>query len=236
MYLFGLVGLPIISIIIGYSVFYLVGNYLKYDWYYFISPTIDYSISAYIIILTLLTGIFGNYIYYLHLRLKIRSVRKKYLGVTNKRKRLSKIGGTSSSISFIALIVFCASTYFGYKHLDIRDEIAQNQIEEAIGALNYTKDKIVKFKRENNRWPEQSDKLNSHLNIDQYKYIADIQIIKQLLVVTFKDFDVLPGLAGKSIAYMGYEPTSDPSRILWKCGSLGVPLEHLPNWCKSKFK
>jgi len=236
MFLFGVIGLPAISIIIAYFVFYLVENYVQYEWYYFISPTIDYSISAYIIILTLLTGIFGNYIYYLHLRLKIRSIRKKFPDITNKRKQLSKIGGTSPSISFITLIVICASTYFGYKQLDIRDKIAQDQIGEAIGALNYTKDKIVKFKQENNRWPEQSDKLISHLTIDQYKYIADIQIIKQLLVVTFKDFDVLPGLAGNSIAYMGYETQSNPPRILWKCGSLGVPLEHLPNWCKSKLK
>ena len=100
-------------------------------------------------------------------------------------------------------------------------------------ALNYAKDKVAKFKKINNRFPDQSEKIISHLYIEQYEYIANIHIMKQLLVVTFKEFDVLPGLEGKSIAYMGYESKSSPPHLLWKCASISVPLEHLPSQCKT---
>ena len=110
---------------------------------------------------------------------------------------------------------------------------AKNEIEEAIYALNYAKDKVAKFKKINNRFPDKSDNIISHLYIEQYEYIANIHIMKQLLVVTFKEFDVLPGLEGKSIAYMGYESKSRPPHLLWKCASISVPLEHLPSQCKT---
>ena len=232
MFLFGTIGLPIIIISIGYSIFYLVSNNLNYEWYYFISPTIDYSIGATIVVMAMLMGKFGNYIYYLHTRLKIRSIRN-IQSVKNKRKQLIKIGGTSSFIFFTAFVVLCAGAYFGYKYLETRNVRAHIEIEEAIYALNYASDKIAKFKKINKRWPEQSDNIIGHLYLDNYEYLASIDIIKQLVVVTFKEFNVLPGLRGKSIAYMGYESKSTPPRLLWKCASVDVPLEHLPRNCKT---
>lgn len=234
MYLFFMIGFPILSIVLIYLIFYVVENHMHVDTYYFINPTIDLTALIYLACLVIFFWLFGNYVYYLHMRWKIYNAVRKYPDVKNQRKWLSRKGGISYISPILALGLMSSVVYFGYNHLYEQTQNANEQINQAITALENTSWEVSRFVKDNNRWPTKQDHIISQFYVRSYKYLEAIYISKQLIVVTFNNYGVLPNLANKSIALFGKK--SEDNHIYWKCASINVPLEYLPVDCKIKLK
>ena len=234
MYFFTLVALPILSIAFIYLAHYFIENNLVHEEYFLINPTIDHTIIAYYLFTTLFICIFGNYLYFLHVSFKSHSSEKKYADLSRQRKWLSKKGGTTYVAPLFAIIALSFGISYGYEYLSNEDKIAQQQINSGIMALKYTANKVKAFKIRENRWPKNAKELSNHTLSDQYKYVENIYIKNKLIIVTFQHNDVVSNIADKSIALFATE--SEDGGLNWLCGSINIPLEHLPLECKRKLK
>ena len=234
MYFFFIIGFPVLSIVSIYLISYVVENYAHIDTYYFINPTVDITALIYIACLVIFFWLLGNYVYYLQMRWKIYYVVRKHPDVTSQRKWLSRKGGVSYIAPILALGLTSSVVYFGYNHLYEQTQNANEQISQAITALKYTSWDVSRFVKDNNRWPTKEDNIISPFYVQSYRYLKEIFISKQLIVVTFKNDGVLPGLANKSMALFGKK--SENNRIHWTCASINVPLKYLPVNCMIKLK
>ena len=159
---------------------------------------------------------------------------RKYPDVKNQRKWLSKKGGVSYITPILALGLMSGVVYLSYNYLLEQTQNANTQINQAITALKNTSWEVSRFVKDNNRWPTEEDHILSQFYVRSYKYLEQIYISRQLIVVTFKNYGVLPNLANKSMALFGKK--SENNRIYWKCASINVPLEYLPTNCKIKLR
>ena len=234
MYFFGFVGLPVIALGFTLTIAFLVEKQIvPIEKYYFVSPSADISFVSYLLFYLVLSGIFGNYFYYLHIRWKILRSSKKFPDLKSQRKRLSKKGGTSKVAALLVTIVILADSYGLYSALTEYKNITDEQIREAISALEFSSKKVAEFKREYGRWPKNTYEIKDFPNFDDYEYIDQVDVLNKLLVATFKKTGVAPTLANKSLAFVAYESEGE---ILWTCGAINVPLRFLPSSCKKNFK
>jgi serine/threonine protein kinase len=235
-YLIALVVVPVITIIIAGTAYHFIAEYSKYNKFLLINPTIDLTAIITFILLSLLLGLYGNYLYFLHVSMQLRKAVKKHPSVSAQRKYLSKIGFISKFAPLMACCLLSAGLYYGYMHLDKRDKIARQQIGEAITALNITSKKVYKYKNKHNRWPDSKNEILNKTDRYTYQYVEDLSIVKQLIVVTFKnDSKVLAEFSGKSFALFGSDGVSH-DKIKWTCGSINIALEYLPLTCKRHLK
>ncbi len=232
MYLFSSLLLMIVTGLTFFAIYPLVVSNLTSDIELLINPAVDLTLIIYLSMFSLLLG---NYFYYFHARSKIRKAAKKHASVTNQRKVLAQKSCTSIASTILALILVSPIVLIGYQKLIFSETESKVQISEAIDTLNYASKVAIDSKNKNDRWPS-NDEMSKLVNIYGYNYVEQITIVEQLIVVPFKMHEtVLPEYAGKSFAIYGNESETDNS-VNWTCGSIDIPVIHLPNECKRFLK
>lgn len=233
MYLFAVLLLTFVFAPALFGFYMLAVDYLSSEKFYFISPTVDYTAAAYFIFKALFLGFFGNYIYYLHIRRKISQSRNKFPDIKRQRSWLSKKGGTSLAVAIFMGIFLIADTYSNYKKLAFYKDLARVEMNEAVALLNEAAQKVAMFRQRENRWPTNIRELANPPDVRRYQYISRLETVKQMIVVTFKERMGVRFLAGRSMAYIGYESNG---KIQWTCGTIDAPFEYLPPVCKKKLQ
>lgn len=228
-----LLGVPLLMSTVYLSCF-LIENYIHYDGYYLINPVIDLAAASTVLLTAVGTGIFGNYFYYLYLRLRINRARKKFPDIKSQRKYLSRKGGTSAAAVVLSFMLLSIAGYYGYGYMERSYEAADKQIREGITVLGTVSSKALNFRNKNHRWPENYHEIYGD-GPGNHRYISGVSVMQSLVVVTFKNQDVYPGLAGKSFALYGMEDETN-GQVRWACGTIDVPLRFLPLRCRRKLK
>ena len=233
MYAFAIILWPAVATVTFVAAHSILGANSLSDRYWAINPAIDQAFLVTLLVLSVLFGMFGNYLYYLHLRFKIARVRRRFPDVKSQRGRCSEIGGVSEFALVVPALFLASSGYYTYNFLRLRDQTAREQVGEAMAALNAGTSIVSEYFRKHGIWPEGSKDVFAPTQTYSYKYVGEISAVRQLVVVTFKGYGVLPELAGRSVAVFGQE---SGGRIGWICGSIDAPLEYLPPGCKTRLK
>ncbi len=232
MYLWALFAMPLVILITGAITYYVVQENLSFSEYLLLGPGIDLTALITFVLVSLFLGLYGNYLYFLQISMYLAKARKHCPAVSMQRKYLSKAGFVSKTAAAGAFFLLGVLAYAGYLTLSERDKFARAHVSEAITALDLTSRKVNGFRKTNARWPENNREISSNTGLSGYRYVGDISIVKQLIVVTFKDdAEVMPQMAGKSMALFGTE-NSTGNGSKWICGSINVALEYMPVRCR----
>jgi len=204
------------------------------DFQLLVDPATDASIVAFLLLAALLLGLFGNYLYYLHVAGAIRRAAARFESVNEQRKWLSARPSTSWPLVAVAVMVIAAGAGLGYRHLLVRRVRAEAQVSEALAVLMDVRARVENYRRGFHRWPEDAGEVLSRTDQIGYRYVGEIAVVRQLVVVSFGyQHEVLRDFSGKSLAMVGEETGN---RITWTCGSIDLPLQYLPAMCRRVLK
>ena len=205
---------------------------ITYDYKLFVNSAVDTSLVIFLILSSFLIGNYGNYLYFLNANRIINKFTMNISSISIARKELSNRSNISYIPTILLLIATALIVNYGYLHLKIKDGLIRLQIDEGMQAISTARTITTNFRMNNGMWPS-NDEFHRLMNTKRYKYISDIVVIQQLIVLNYQyGQHISPNLEGKAFGVFGHINQNDNS-IKWICGSVDIPLEYMPVNCKS---
>lgn len=198
-----------------------------------VTPTIMITLAA----LAVFLGFWGNYLYYLYARTRIRAAETKCPNVNSQRSWLSDRGGVSGIGAAVMACVLVGASWFMFTSTSERMYSAREPVTRAMTALKAVAWQVGDYRLGHGTWPQKAGDVLSEGYAELRGSPWDVTVYNQLVVLTFRvgasDREVPAFLVGKSMALYGSE---NNGKVNWRCGSIDIPLEVLPEPCRLRLK
>ncbi|MDX1518581.1 MAG: serine/threonine-protein kinase [Gammaproteobacteria bacterium] len=235
MFLSAFVLFPLIFISLFLLLHNVLSSSLNLDLYMLVNPVADLSFLGALLILMLLSGMFGNYLYFMHANRYVQAARIRHEDLTSQCQYLLDRSGGSSGMAIALVLAGSILLFTGYTSLVRLDRIADQKTETALQLIRQYQDLASNYYREKSEWPQNISQLDNGPNPQENFGAEAIHISDRLIVVEMAS--AMPMLTSStwSLAAVA-SPADGKNDFEWSCGSISYPVYLLPEDCRIHLK